>query len=202
MAQKLIFHSLYSPSIYSVAYEAPDHTLAELERPCESRVDILGSFNGILLLLMNDVELYLWNPSIRMFRKFSPPEPSGTSFYGLGYDSVTEDFKVVRILWALNNDPCPVHVFSSKLSLWKSIGTFSYYFPDDVPGMVLNGAPHWIVGSAIDINRERVLFHLMAALALEGTANLIKMEEEEIKGNGLPTGDFTVGFLQSLEVFQ
>jgi F-box interacting protein len=77
--------------------------------------------------------------------------------YGLGYDSVSDDFKVVRILWPFSNDvPCPVHVFSSKLSLWKSIGNFSYDIPDDLPGTVLNGSPHWVVCGDIDITRYSI----------------------------------------------
>ncbi|KAH7844693.1 hypothetical protein Vadar_030691 [Vaccinium darrowii] len=140
MTQKFILHSADFPSIYSVAYQAPDHTLVETERPCKSHVDILGSFNGILLLRVSDAELYLWNPSIRVFRKISPPKGSGIPMYGLGYDSVSDDFKVVRILWPTNYS-CAVHVFSSKLSLWKRIGTFSYYiFFGIVPGMI---QVHW-----------------------------------------------------------
>ncbi|KAH7842553.1 hypothetical protein Vadar_006641 [Vaccinium darrowii] len=162
------------------------------------------AYTGILLLQMSYEELCLWNPSIRMFRKFSSPKPSGIPYtpepggnpmYGLGYDSVSDDFKVVRILLSYSDDvPCPVHVFSSKLGLWKRIGNFSYCISaGNMPGMVLNGSPHWVVDGDMDINRyyikdedvlmvlssEKVLFHLMAALALEGTTNLIKVEEQE-----------------------
>ncbi|KAH7843877.1 hypothetical protein Vadar_021753 [Vaccinium darrowii] len=76
----------------------------------------------LLQLSDGDDELCLWNPFSRMFQKFSPPEPSGTTLYGLGYDSVSDDYKVVRVTRPYNNDPCVVHLFSSRLSSWKRIG--------------------------------------------------------------------------------
>ncbi|KAH7842205.1 hypothetical protein Vadar_002639 [Vaccinium darrowii] len=200
MNQKLILAFCNSGSLYSLDCQATDHTVAKLELPCKSLIRLLGSFHGVLLLgiadilclwnpsirmyqkfsppkyrggdipmyglgydsvgddfKMSDEELCLWNPSIRMFRKFSSPELNGIPMYGLGYDSVSDDFKVVRILWPYSDDvPCPVHVFSSKLSLWKSIGNCSYDIPDDVPGTVLNGSPHWVVGGDIDITRYSI----------------------------------------------
>ncbi|XP_058211847.1 F-box protein CPR1-like [Rhododendron vialii] len=122
MNQKLVLYSYTSHSVYSFDYQAPDHAIAKLEVPCKSNVEILGSFNGIVLLRIG-VELCLWNPSIRMCRKFSQPEYSrGARTYGLGYDSVNDDFKVVwAVIDDLSNAPRGVHVFTCKLSSWKWI---------------------------------------------------------------------------------
>ncbi|KAH7852977.1 hypothetical protein Vadar_031664 [Vaccinium darrowii] len=98
--QKLILYSFTSPSIYSVDYQAPDHTIAEFQMPGKSCYYILGSFNGVVLLLIG-TELCLWNPSIRMYKKLKPPQgPQPNCLpqllrYGLCYDSSVDDFKVV-----------------------------------------------------------------------------------------------------------
>ncbi|KAI8561473.1 hypothetical protein RHMOL_Rhmol04G0342600 [Rhododendron molle] len=118
-------------------YQAPDPTLAELEMPWKScGVDIWGSFNGVLLASI-DEELRLWNPSIGMYQKITPPGRSSSSImYALGYDSINDDFKVVRVVPPIrdvlsmppfyDDGPSTVHVFSSKQSSWKSIGDFDY----------------------------------------------------------------------------
>ncbi|KAI8561454.1 hypothetical protein RHMOL_Rhmol04G0341000 [Rhododendron molle] len=85
-----------------------------------------------------------------MFRKISPPDnPSGSTFYGLGYDSASDDFKVVRAIRPKRkNATSAVHVFSSRLGSWKRIGEFDYQMVqsrDWTSGTVLNGAPHSVV---------------------------------------------------------
>ncbi|XP_058181104.1 F-box protein CPR1-like [Rhododendron vialii] len=125
-----------SQSSYSMDYQAPDPTLAELEMPWKSGVvEICGSFNGVLLL---DIA------------------------YALGYDSINDDFKVVGFVTRtaardvlsmppfISDGPCTVHVFSSKLSSWKSIGDFDYPCCLCGPGSVLNGAPHWFAHGITD----------------------------------------------------
>ncbi|XP_058211844.1 F-box protein CPR1-like [Rhododendron vialii] len=84
--QKLIIASPTSHSVYSVDYQSPDHTIANLEVPCTSKVEIMSSCNGVMVLLGTGDELCLWNPSIRMYRKFSQPEYPRGEFrvYGLG----------------------------------------------------------------------------------------------------------------------
>ncbi|KAF7145074.1 hypothetical protein RHSIM_Rhsim04G0211300 [Rhododendron simsii] len=57
-----------------------------------------------------------------MYQKLSPspecPEYQDENMtYGLGYDSVSDDFKVVRaVVFPSTNDPTPVYVFTPKLS--------------------------------------------------------------------------------------
>ncbi|XP_058211841.1 F-box protein CPR1-like [Rhododendron vialii] len=150
MNQKLIICSAASPSIYSVDYQAPDHTVTELKIPCKSKswVSVMGSFNGVVLLSIDDVELCLWNPSTRMYQKLSPsPDCQYKNMtYGLGYDSVSDGFKVVRaVVSPLTKDPTPVYVFTSKLSSWKRIEDLGNSSFGDAPGTVMDGAPHWVV---------------------------------------------------------
>ncbi|KAF7146453.1 hypothetical protein RHSIM_Rhsim04G0211200 [Rhododendron simsii] len=104
--------------MYSVDYQAPDHTVTELKSPpCEYYVEIVGSFNGIVLLQMDNAELCLWNPSAKTYQKFSPPEgENGSLKYGLCHDSVSDDFKVVSVSSRLSDSRSAVHMFTSKLS--------------------------------------------------------------------------------------
>ncbi|KAG5554848.1 hypothetical protein RHGRI_012418 [Rhododendron griersonianum] len=150
MNQKLILAYQFSRSVYSLDYQAPEPAIAKLVLPYDRYqrdVKILGSLYGILLISTGKT-LSLWNPSIRMSQKFSTPKtPSGYTFYGLGYDSVCDDFKVVMALWpSRKNARSAVHVFSSTLGSWKRIEDFGYkiYFWTSVT--VLNGAPHSVVG--------------------------------------------------------
>ncbi|KAG5554853.1 hypothetical protein RHGRI_012423 [Rhododendron griersonianum] len=145
---KIILCSFISPFCCSVYYQAPDHIVAQLEMPCKSGAEIFGSLNGVLLLDIDiDEELCLWNPSFRMYQKFSPPKcPDDRidgKIYGLGYDSISDDFKVVAAFFLVSGAGSVVHVFSSKLSLWKRIGVFRYTRYLYGLGCVLNGAPHW-----------------------------------------------------------
>ncbi|KAI8561476.1 hypothetical protein RHMOL_Rhmol04G0342900 [Rhododendron molle] len=62
-----------SKSSYSMDYQAPNPTVAELEMPRKSAGgEIWGSFNGVLLVDIAG-ELCLWNPSIRMYQRISRP---------------------------------------------------------------------------------------------------------------------------------
>ncbi|KAG5554857.1 hypothetical protein RHGRI_012427 [Rhododendron griersonianum] len=137
-------------SVYSVDYQAPDRNVAELELEvpckCKSKVEIMGSCNGVILLGIGN-ELCLWNPSIRMYRKFSQPkDPRGTGWYGLGYDSVSDDFKVVSVVIHSSKAPGDVYVFTSKHSSWKWIGDTHYIYKSyqKGDGTVVNGMPHWL----------------------------------------------------------
>ncbi|KAI8561481.1 hypothetical protein RHMOL_Rhmol04G0343400 [Rhododendron molle] len=109
----------------------------------------LGSFNGILLLHTGNI-LCLWNPSIRVYQQISRPKlskfPDAKILYGLGYDSISDDFKVVSAIRPQWYDPCIVHVFSSKLNSWKRwTADFNYdIIWRNGSGTVLNGAPHWV----------------------------------------------------------
>ncbi|KAH7844438.1 hypothetical protein Vadar_027983 [Vaccinium darrowii] len=141
MNQKLIMAFFNSGSFYSLDCRATDNAVAKLESPWESRVQFLGSVNGVLLLdLRIGDQLCIWNPAIRRYQKFLQPKYRARDIplYGIGYDSISDDFKVVRVTSFMNNQardydfftmgdpPYAVHVFSSKLSWWKRIGDFGY----------------------------------------------------------------------------
>ncbi|KAI8561457.1 hypothetical protein RHMOL_Rhmol04G0341300 [Rhododendron molle] len=145
--QKLILACQSSRNVYSLDYQAPDPAITELKLTYKPIVTILGSLNGILLIRTGGT-LRLWNPSIRVFQQFSPPDfPGGCTIYGLGYDSASDDFKVVKATrpFSRKNATSAVHVFSSRLSSWKRIEDFGYQIHGWTSGTVLNGAPHSVV---------------------------------------------------------
>ncbi|KAF7145599.1 hypothetical protein RHSIM_Rhsim04G0211100 [Rhododendron simsii] len=160
-------------------YQAPDPTVAKLEMPGKSAgVEIWGSFNGVLLVDI-DEELCLWNPSIRIYQRISRPSCTRSWItYALGYDSINDDFKVVGAVPATrdglsrppytSDGPSTVHVFSSKLSSWKSIGDFDYPCSLYGPGIVVNGAPHWFWHGITDIDDGEVVMRFK----LEASAKL------------------------------
>ncbi|KAG5554858.1 hypothetical protein RHGRI_012428 [Rhododendron griersonianum] len=82
-----------------------------------------------------------------MYRKFAQPEdPLGTGWYGLGYDSVSDDFKVVSVVIHSSRAPGDVYVLTSKHSSWKWIGDTHYIYKSyqKGDGTVVNGMPHWL----------------------------------------------------------
>ncbi|KAF7146087.1 hypothetical protein RHSIM_Rhsim04G0210700 [Rhododendron simsii] len=168
-------------------YQAPDPTVAELEMPWKSAgVEIWGSFNGVLLVDI-DGELCLWNPSIRMYQKISRPKFTLCSImYALGYDSINDDFKVVAAVLPTSDVPGTVHVFSSKLSSWKSTGDFGYSCRLYGRGSVLNGAPHWFARGSTDI--EARYFRIACFDVMEEKFKEVPTPMYEVESNFFKVG--------------
>ncbi|KAH7842910.1 hypothetical protein Vadar_010479 [Vaccinium darrowii] len=140
-------------------YQSLDYSSVELQMLLNCRIRCVfwhGSFNGTMLLQIRmpsstEYKFFLWNPSIRMSQTFSDPVDVQRvpGFYGLGYDFVTDDFKVVWAGYSRNGRLSPpVHVFSSKIGSWRKIGDFGYEIEYHVNKIetVFKGMPHWVVG--------------------------------------------------------
>lgn len=85
---------------------------------------VINSYNGIVCVaVLDDDDLFfLWNPSLRMCRKLPDPPSWGLYRYtiGFGYDSVSNDYKVVRIVCDTPRDlNAKVHVYSTKAECWR-----------------------------------------------------------------------------------
>lgn len=86
--------------------------------PCR----VVGSCNGIVCLCDLNDDAYLWNPSIRHFKKLPASSLNITNNwlprnYGFGYDSVSGDYKVVMMYADL-----PIlQVYSTNAYSWKDI---------------------------------------------------------------------------------
>ncbi|XP_071738997.1 F-box/kelch-repeat protein At3g06240-like, partial [Rutidosis leptorrhynchoides] len=106
-------------------------------------VDILGSCNGLVLGSDIHDNLCFVNPTTRKTLKVSGGETFGT--YGFGYDSSTDDYKVIFI---------PVkfkfaRVYSFRRHSWNMLPNFPYqqddYFCKRGQGVLLNNNLYWLV---------------------------------------------------------
>ena len=89
---------------------------------------LVGSCNGILCftdcVTSKSKDVYLWNPSIRKFKRL--PDTCLTQLQtlvlGFGYDSQNNDYKVVRISLSTAKRPKPdVEVYSLSSDSWKRV---------------------------------------------------------------------------------
>ncbi|PON72141.1 F-box domain containing protein [Trema orientale] len=162
------------------------------------KVAIMGSQNGVICLYYTvHKSVYLWNPSIRKLRILPPPPPpppppradSPTYMYGgLGYDALTDDFKVVSLngcLRRIRDDYFKrgklVEVYSLRSDCWKTLEMPDLFSGHDYHGsssstqmitdsynsccsLVVNGSIHWLIHYG---RRERVTLPLYAELYLD-----------------------------------
>ncbi|KAK9287824.1 hypothetical protein L1049_016266 [Liquidambar formosana] len=152
-------------SLYTVEYnESSSENVAiavELDIPCvKSPNAILGSCDGLLLVAAGLADTcFLLNPSTRESIEL-PNSPFGAescdnfSIYGFGYDSSIDDYKVVKICFDDDDEAvCSkgiVSVYSLRANSWRRIedSPFCHSVNDlSPPGVLLNGALHWLVWS-------------------------------------------------------
>ncbi|XP_074269821.1 F-box protein CPR1-like isoform X1 [Silene latifolia] len=126
-------NSIFSSAISAVKlrFDIINHPLNNLfHRPA---VDIIESVHGLLLIADYPKQtLYLFNPSNKT-QRFVPPAPSGPSrkpgfgfglvdVFGFGYDSVTDDYKVVRLVQWFDSGLCrETSVYSMRNDSWESV---------------------------------------------------------------------------------
>lgn len=126
---------LYTVDLYSL----DSGGVSDVEHPMKrgGPTEVFGSCNGLIGLSNSPTDLALFNPSTRQIHRLPPspvdlPEGSvtrGYVFYGLGYDSVNDDYKVVRMVQFKRDPddelgctfPYEVKVFSFKMNSWKRI---------------------------------------------------------------------------------
>ncbi|KAA8537324.1 hypothetical protein F0562_026989 [Nyssa sinensis] len=127
--------------LYSVDFDSL-HSAVELDHPFKNSdaPDVLGSCNGLLLVGEGHI-FCLWNPSTRKYKQLpllpiqSPKKSVGfiCKTYGLGYDSINDDYKVVRIVEFTGKDDdwfiSEVQIYSLKSNSWRRIQDFPYCLP-------------------------------------------------------------------------
>ncbi|TYI67497.1 hypothetical protein E1A91_D08G022000v1 [Gossypium mustelinum] len=120
---------------------------------------ILGSCNGLLALIDDDNRIFLWNPSTRKSQVLPSTEidfSSASSFfprstyYGFGYDPISDDYKLVRMVQLHGNNKGYLHseakVYSLRSNCWRRIKDFCFYLILHRKfGILANNALHWMV---------------------------------------------------------
>ncbi|CAI0374068.1 unnamed protein product [Linum tenue] len=144
----------------SVDLERLDAAVVKLDHPLEAHTfgtEILGCCNGLLALRNSDEEIAFWNPTTREHRMLPkaeiepPPGDSRCAFvvYGFGYDSVHDDYKLVRLAQFYRDgvSSSEAKVYSFRANAWRGIGDFPYYLRyQRCHGVLVNNALHWVVG--------------------------------------------------------
>ncbi|TYJ20797.1 hypothetical protein E1A91_A08G021000v1, partial [Gossypium mustelinum] len=145
----------------SVNYDSPK-TTRRLKQPFGEQkkpIQILGSCNGLLAVEYYYNRIFVWNLSTRKYQvlpstkiDFSSPSICyGRSiYYGFGYDRVSDDYKLVRM------------VYSLRSNCWRRIKDFCFYliFYREL-GFLANNVLHWMVFKTRESsNRNLVGFDL------------------------------------------
>ncbi|XP_031407342.1 F-box protein CPR1-like [Punica granatum] len=117
----------------------------------ESFIEIVGSCNGLVCLLVDFKSFILWNPTTGACNELPSPSSdiSGREyFYGFGYDSSTNHYKLFKgssACYGFLSDNTIVEIYSCKTNSWRRM---KYEFIPYVTsrGLFLNGSLHWLVG--------------------------------------------------------
>ncbi|KAL2533184.1 F-box protein CPR30 [Abeliophyllum distichum] len=119
------------------------------------KISLVGSCNGLLCFVDCADRIVLWNLATR---KYFELQYSGIKFpkisirehfvnYGFGYDSATDDYKVIRLITAFDNSlsECSlVELYSLKSNSWTRFGdSMGLDYGVDY-GILVGGSLHWI----------------------------------------------------------
>ncbi|KAF6167326.1 hypothetical protein GIB67_043187 [Kingdonia uniflora] len=142
------FTGLYF-SIHDVNENVDDHAL-KLEYPFNLEAKVvrfIGSCDGLILILLSDYNMLLWNPATRDF-KILPGHGGYFSLRGFGYDELSDDYKVISQGIRINSRVSEVSTYALCKDSWSVVKT---NFPNvdygtEHPGIFVNGILHWKVG--------------------------------------------------------
>ncbi|PON58296.1 F-box domain containing protein [Trema orientale] len=157
---EFLIYSFENPDEHST-YKFP----MTIEKSTESMV-VEGCDNGVLCVrALPHNTVYLWNPATNEVKKL-PPSPASDQWLhpsirvGFGYDTLTNDFKVVRVCAQV--DTCffgrysNVAVYSLRTNSWKKIempykfsslgASYTYFFTSTISEIpvALNDCVHWL----------------------------------------------------------
>ncbi|PRQ16046.1 putative F-box domain, kelch-type beta propeller, F-box associated interaction [Rosa chinensis] len=158
-------HDFYPVALFNNNTKGRVVKVKHRSKQVQQRANILGYCNGLLCISgwSRDVNEYedfgLWNPTIQKFKKiplsaFSKFTKRET-FYGLGYDSVNDDYKFVRLAQFEDHHrsgvvtSSEVQVYSLKSHSWKRIQDLPAHLNKDFElasiGVCVDGALHWLM---------------------------------------------------------
>ncbi|KAJ4841817.1 hypothetical protein Tsubulata_026734 [Turnera subulata] len=122
-------------------------------------VYLIGSCNGLVCVRLhyfwNYGHLVVWNPCTGIYRELPNPkyrsedDEDGYGSYGFGYDSASQDFKILlsgRCAYSSRYSKLKTQILSLKANSWKEIPFHQEVYWDEQEGLFLNGAFHWYSG--------------------------------------------------------
>ncbi|KAL6137497.1 hypothetical protein ACLB2K_062789 [Fragaria x ananassa] len=113
--------------------------------------NLVGACNGLVCVshsgTVDSNDIMLWNPCTRDSKVLpKPPRVHYLSFYGFGYDSANDDYKVIRgfSYWDGAHSKFMVHIFSLQRGSWRTVKDIDYVQVLTQQGLYFNGALHWL----------------------------------------------------------
>ncbi|XP_059314412.1 F-box/kelch-repeat protein At3g23880-like [Lycium ferocissimum] len=146
---------LYHPLTEAFDLDYPGKNLDDHPR-------LVGSINGLICLAIRILhgfdDLYLWNPSIRKYKKLPSYTLSLSSRncevrlsdfnFGFAYDEFQDDYKVVGVfpVYRYAGSLCRVEVkiYSLRSNSWRRVGDFQGRELLDHSAKFVNGKLHWL----------------------------------------------------------
>ncbi|KAL4599514.1 hypothetical protein ACB092_11G132800 [Castanea dentata] len=139
--------------VCTVAFDRTFDRISEVRIPFDFDFEcaqIVGSCNGLLCLAASDNAIYLWNPSIKKFKRLPDTclRSKMPAILGFAYHSENDDYKVVRISH-LSRDLPTIEVYTLSSDSWKKVGILSTkanfcYRNSLLPTPLVSGALHWM----------------------------------------------------------
>ncbi|XP_024961006.1 F-box/kelch-repeat protein At3g06240-like [Cynara cardunculus var. scolymus] len=179
------FHRRSSPAYSFVFRPSLLADSALVPRPKKLRFDLhhvvftlYGCCNGLVLVSAHNFDglhsLVILNPTTREIMELPESNYEVISnrseieiVYGFGYDSLTDDYKVVTISYFHNHhlippDTMSVHVYSLRTNTWRWVtdSPYDFSYGKFVSGVFLNGFLHWIAKKGSDSLPVTVAFSL------------------------------------------
>ncbi|KAL4599542.1 hypothetical protein ACB092_11G133900 [Castanea dentata] len=155
-------------SICTVAFDRTFDKISDIEIPFDFTSDctqMVGSCNGLLCLADSNNVIYLWNPSVRKFKKLPHTclENLNHVTLGFAYCSENNDYKVVRTSRSTFLSPSEIEMYTLSSDSWRRVEisvTTDVWFSKDLlsPSPLVSGALHWITETSIvafDVNSEK-----------------------------------------------
>ncbi|KAL2455755.1 F-box protein CPR30 [Forsythia ovata] len=126
----------------------------DLEDSVVFEIHLVGSCNGVLCFVDSAHRIVLWNLATRkyfeiQYLRIEPPKFANLYYlvnYGFGYDCVTDDYKVIRLIITFNSESeCYlVELYSLKSDSWTRFEDLVGHTRRDNHGILVSGALHWI----------------------------------------------------------
>ncbi|XP_074293876.1 F-box/kelch-repeat protein At3g23880-like [Silene latifolia] len=164
----LLFHVDDERKIFLLSYNESKKTVTNLVQPDIKFLTeqsylchLVGSWNGILCWYLEELDSFtLWNPATRHYRTFQRFNNvtddvnyfSPFEFFGFGYVSSTDDYKIVVMYLSERHDDYGYwYVFSLKTGTWGRIkdldGTYYSRSLADNRAVCINDTLYWPFGN-------------------------------------------------------
>ncbi|KAK6142424.1 hypothetical protein DH2020_022772 [Rehmannia glutinosa] len=104
---------------------------------------ILASCDGLLCIRV-DRSVYIWNPCLKTYKKINDGSLC-TWFFGFGYDSRRDDYKLCKLSYLWRHKITETEVYSLGSGSWTKSDNFPQdYIPHCSTSVFINGSIHWL----------------------------------------------------------